>query len=158
MSRPFKGTFDPSVVISFRVKVKSPLYQWLDAQQEAGKPVSDVVRDIMEAYEARHIEVQRWEALRRAAHMQKLQHAFYLQFLDKTHFKHWIRSRKLDYVLDKPSQLHVFREIDLITRHRESRPHSLALDSKMRSCCKQSVTKAGFAKWCLETPIQDEEE
>lgn len=38
---------NPSVMLHFRVKTKSPLYKWLMSKVDAGETLSDVIRNIL---------------------------------------------------------------------------------------------------------------
>lgn len=145
---------DPSVIVSFRVKVESPLYKWLKAQSDAGNAVSDVVRDIMAAYEARWIETQRWQAISAQAHYGKLKDCFFLSRTDMKHFDFWVRSRKLNYFIDQPSRRHVARELQQLEVYNGTKP---MFGSQHKSCCQAILKKTHFAKWCIEEFSQEEE-
>jgi hypothetical protein len=58
---------NPSVILSFRVKVDSPLYKWLEDQAGAAGSLSDVVRDIMEHHRLNKLDDAELYNLKRRA-------------------------------------------------------------------------------------------
>lgn len=60
---------NPSVILSFRVKVNSPLYKWLESKSHGEKSMSDVVRDIMDYHRLNNIDDAHLRAVKRNAEL-----------------------------------------------------------------------------------------
>ena len=60
---------NPSVILSFRVKINSPLYKWLEAKAMGTESLSDVVRDIIEYHRLTVIDHEHFKAIKRNAEL-----------------------------------------------------------------------------------------
>lgn len=58
---------NPSVILSFRVKVNSPLYKWLESKSHGDKSMSVVVRDIMDYHRLNNLQEAHLAAIKRNA-------------------------------------------------------------------------------------------
>lgn len=154
--------FDPSVVVSFRVKVDSPLFKWLKNNALDGESISDAVRAVMENFEARELETQRFLAFKRGHHYYNLLRNYHVDPHDR--FREWVRKRKLDYDIDSPSPKHILRELrhlmirqDSMYKTRESYD-KLFTDKVVCKECVQRLINCDYERWLELTPFIEEEE
>lgn len=83
---------NPSVILSFRVKVDSPLYKWLEAKAGESGSLSDVVRDIMEDHRLNKIDSAELKKLKRKADLSELMFEYWAPNLQDD-FWIWMREK-----------------------------------------------------------------